>query len=1160
MGESDISAAVQEAGSRKWDDRTLAQRAADLAQEIHTGSCGLLRTSERALLATLSRLVTDEKNRKFLHSFCAHVLHAPTAQQADNLRSLIAHSGGVPTFFSSMSRLRFRAATMAARGMQGAAMAEVRRVFRDTFCELTLPLSREKASRRLQEFARDALTVALNPLSPAVFGNKGISRYRDNLCAVAKSLAGAGLVVEPLRLCPSLSPAAPNAGAKALAESLRTLLRQLADSNNSCPVIVEATNAALLPIVFEACKRLLHNKEYHQANVVLELPAYLNTAPALLRDLTEWATARAGKGGAPLKVLLVKGSHLNQERECAFLYGSDTAAAPTKAATEARYKHLIHQAVSASKKAITPVIGTHNPFDIAYALLDWGRSGREGLPPFTFCVGLGNHLGRLLSTAGAEVTLTAGLTGEDAEISAFESYLLQLVNELSRPEGYLTYGYAVEPTDMGWSHMRQNFLAALSGREEAPSDGAEESKTDFEGSPLHFTDRAGTEAIYAAATAELERRQTQLPLLLDGQELQSPLVCIHRSLTTPGLEDYRFVSADFAATPAFARRAAAAAAGNSSITEERRAQLLRLARRLEKRRPELIALLVRDAGFTCADAEAELRNAIDAARYYEQSAVADGLQDGTAPEPLGVVAVAPGRTHPLADAVAGIAAAWVMGNSIIYKPAAYNTLLGHKLAEILADVGMTDPQLQLVPCLDNEIGTKLLAAPQVDGIITSLGSSVAHHLAATRPTATLCSSPAGATTVYISSRGDWQQAVRDITAAAFRRSGQCPTAPHILLVHAAVYDNKHFRAALADAISSLPAGPGNREGNILGPLSAPLTPEQLTFLTKTPESAWLVRPGTAEIGSITWTPGVITTLTPDSPELALLEGLPVLALMRTETTTQAASLQRNLSAGRAAAIYTPDAGDVSIWQRALEGTAHLCINCCPASRPGLRPFGTHRPSLCGCSLLPGGPNFITALANWQETARPQRRSARRDIPFAPWETLVPKPTPEETMRLTAAADSISYWWEKEFGTARLICAHPGEPTELYYSPISLCIRAEKETSDSNLAIALMAALKAGCRVQLSTATARPWMPRTLQELGVPVRVESRKEFEYRFPALASDGIVVRDPAASDAAASVAEACGLRLSRASVVSNGRLELLQCLQEHTITRRVKSKYND
>ena len=77
MGESDISVQIQEAGSKKWDDRTLAQKAADMAQAIHTESIRRLKSDERTLLSALSRLTADEKNREFLRRFCADVLHAP---------------------------------------------------------------------------------------------------------------------------------------------------------------------------------------------------------------------------------------------------------------------------------------------------------------------------------------------------------------------------------------------------------------------------------------------------------------------------------------------------------------------------------------------------------------------------------------------------------------------------------------------------------------------------------------------------------------------------------------------------------------------------------------------------------------------------------------------------------------------------------------------------------------------------------------------------------------------------------------------------------------------------------------------------------------------------------------------------------------------------
>lgn len=1160
MGESDISAKVQEAASKKWDDRTLAQRAADLAQDVHTEALRRLKSDERTLLAALSRLATDEKNRDFLRRFCAEVLHAPQHLQADNLRTLIAQYGGVPTIFSTMARIRFRAATMAATSIQGAAMAEVRRIFRATFGELTLSEG-DKARRHVRDLAAAGLTLALNPLTPAVFGNEGVTGYCENLTALTAAHPETGLVVQPLRLCPSLSPYAPGLGAAELSNKLTELLKNLGERENSRPIIVEAGNSALLPIVIEGCKRALSDRKLYQANILLEIPAYLNAAPALLRELCEWATARAAKGGSPLKVMLTKGSALSSERKCAFLYGAESAAAPNKAATESRYKQLVHQAISCKKSAITPVIATHNPFDLAYALLDWGRSGRKGMPPFVLRAGLGNHLGRLLASQGAQVVLTIGTSAEEGDIYGFEGYLLELVNELARPDSYLTHGYSVEPADMGWARMRQHFLAALSGREESPNSTTTPPPTEFTGSPLQCTDRAATDAFYAAATAELERTQSPLPLIVGNCEEPSPLTCIHRSLITPGLEDYRFTGADFSTVNKVVQLAARAVGQDNQTEEERLNNLLRLARKLGKHRTELAALLVRDAGFTYADAEEELRNAIDAARYYEQSAAADGLRDGTSPEPLGVIVVAPGNIHPLSDAVAAIAAAHVMGNSIIYKPAAYTTLLAHKLTAILHESGI-EP-LQLLPGLDNEIALKLMTAPQVDGVLTGLSPDIVQRVTTGKPSATLSSTPYGGTSVYIAPRGDWQQAIRDLCAAAFRRSGCCPTAPHILLVHADVYDNHLFINALKDAISSLRAEPGNREGAQLGPLPTLLTPAQSALLTYTrtdnTELDWLVQPRTFEMGSLTWQPGILTGLNSESPELKTIAGLPILALMRVESTAAAAAMQRELSHGCAAAIYSTVETDTCAWQQALAGTAHLCINCCPAARPGLRPFGSTHTSGPGSTPLPGGPNFLTALATWQENARPQRRGRQRNMPFAPWETLVPKPGPDEAMRLTTAADSISYWWENEFGTTRLICNHPGEPTELYYSPLSICLRAEKETADTDLAIALMAALKAGCTVQLSTATMRPWMPRTLQELGVPARVENREEFEYRFPALAAEGVVVRDPAASDTAASIAIACGLQLSRASVLANGRLELLQCLQEHTITRCTNTRYN-
>ena len=66
MAHPDIAALVQEAKARKWADRDLTQHADDLAQELLDRSQKLLTADERTLLNALTRMVEDEKNRRFV--------------------------------------------------------------------------------------------------------------------------------------------------------------------------------------------------------------------------------------------------------------------------------------------------------------------------------------------------------------------------------------------------------------------------------------------------------------------------------------------------------------------------------------------------------------------------------------------------------------------------------------------------------------------------------------------------------------------------------------------------------------------------------------------------------------------------------------------------------------------------------------------------------------------------------------------------------------------------------------------------------------------------------------------------------------------------------------------------------------------------------------
>lgn len=1150
MGDLDIRAALADARKRKLDDRTLAQRAADLAQELLPAALKIINSDERTLLSAMARLTTEEKNLAFIRELCGSVFHVTDpAEQVANLHHLIAIHGGVPPIFSTMGKLRFKAAAMASRSMQGPAIKEVQRIFRSTFGGLTLPTQVEKVAKKVREGARDHITLVLNPLVPEVFGRHSAERYYRNLEAILTKQDGVGIVIQPWRLCPGLSPYSPAEGAKQLADKLKPLLKLSLKGHTPRPLILESGTAPTMNIVAEGLRLAMAAGEFRSADVAFELPAYLKDSPALLRDLTEWANSRVSKGAAPLKVLLVKGSHLSEEQQNAWLYGRANSICQNKAETETRYKQLVHQAISAPEKSIVPIIGTHNIFDISYALLDWGRSGRNNLPVFCFISGLANHVGRVLGKAGARILLTTGVTTEGGE-AGFEQYLLDLVQELGRPGGFLAGNSALEPDSQGWSRMRQSFLAALSGREEQTHENTADKSIFFHPGPLDgITDRAHIDALHAAAAAECERRQEMLPLLLDGEIVESPLQGIKRSPSAPGMEDYRFVSVDFNSADVALQAAASEAVQMPPELDERRKHLLQAARLLQKRKEEFIALLVRDAGCTLAEADSELNHALDAFRFYEQCSVQPGLTDGTQAIPLGLITVASGRINPLLDAVEGIAAAWVMGNAVLYKPSPYTILLAQRLTALLAEAGFSSPRLQMVPCVDNQIARKLMTDARVNGLIYS--GNAAHTLdfstrLSGRP---LLGGSMGCNTIYISSQGDWKAAIRDICATLFRRAGQSPQNPHLLLVHAEVYDNQLFTNALKDAIGSLTAQPGWVEGSSIGPMARPLTEEQKLLLTCTEgEESWLVQPGATEIASQVWTPGVRMGVQLGSAFALASHNVPVIGLVRMESTDEAARTQRRISCEHAATLYSRDPREAELWLK-LTALSNASVNCLPQHSPGIRPTS------CWQNAIPqrGGRNFITALCQWQEVARPQHRGSQRSVPFAPWETLSPKPGPNDSTLLSSAADSIAYWWEHEFGKTHTLCDTPALRTTLSYKPLPLCIRVEKATSDIDLSIALMAALKAGCDVQLSTAAMRPWMPRALEPLGVIIGVESREEFESRFSAMATTGTHVRDTAATDTTLRRAANCRVNLCAESVLANGRLELLRCMREVVLSTK-------
>ena len=251
---------------------------------------------------------------------------------------------------------------------------------------------------------------------------------------------------------------------------------------------------------------------------------------------------------------------------------------------------------------------------------------------------------------------------------------------------------------------------------------------------------------------------------------------------------------------------------------ERAACLERAADLLEAERATLLALAVREAGKTLANAVAEVREAVDFLRYYAAQARAELDHPGVAP--LGpVVAISPWN-FPLAIFVGEVAAALAAGNPVLAKPAEQTPLIAHEAVRILHRAGVPAAALQLLPGRGETVGAALVADPRIAGVIFTGSTEVARlihrQLAVRDDDPVLVAETGGQNAMIVDSSALPEQVVADALSSAFDSAGQRCSALRILCLQEDVAPE--MLAMLEGALRELSVGDPRRLATDVGPV------------------------------------------------------------------------------------------------------------------------------------------------------------------------------------------------------------------------------------------------------------------------------------------------------------------------------------------------------
>ncbi|MCB9630518.1 MAG: bifunctional proline dehydrogenase/L-glutamate gamma-semialdehyde dehydrogenase [Sandaracinaceae bacterium] len=887
----------------------------------------------------------------------------------------------------------------------------------------------------------------------------------------------------------------------------------------------EYRDLALTTAVFES---LLSMAEFHSFEAGIVLQAYLPDALSALQRLAAFASARAAKGGAPIKVRIVKGANLAMEHVEAELHDWPLAPYDNKPDVDANYVRMMDFALRPGvHDGLRIGVASHNLYHVALAILAARARDVTDALDIEMLQGMAPDKARavrdeMAKHGGRVVLYTPVVAASDFDVAI--AYLVRRLEE---------------------NAAEQNFLYAMF----APDEDADRGATTATGTRAMRSQqeafmRSVSQGACSPPAAVTPRRGPRKPL--DAQRFRNtpdtdPAVAAHRAwamgiVSSPPARllprTEQLTSTE--AVDAVVASALHAQESWSQVPTAERARVLRaVARQLDAARTELVRVMVHEAGKTVAEADPEVSEAIDFANYYAESALALDQVPGATFTPAGVTLITPPWNFPVAIAVGGVLSALAAGSVAIAKPPPPTPRCLEVAMEAIhralveCDVDPLIAQYVRVP--DDELGQHLVTHAGVARILLTGAIETAQLFAGWKPERPVIAETSGKNALIVTPSADLDLAVADLVRSAFGHAGQKCSAASLVILVGSVGNPKaatgsRFRRQLVDAVRSLAVGPATEIASVMGPLTEPAQGKLLHALTTTEgRERWLVQPQRLGPDGKRWSAGLKDGVEPGSDFHHTECFGPVLGIMTAKTLDDAIELQNAVRFGLTGGIHTLDRGEIEHWlERVQVGNAYV-------NRPitgaivQRQPFGGWKASSVGPGAKAGGPNYVAQLGAWSDD--PAVVPSRVDAPDA-W--------------LAWANADDERWWASEFGITHDPTGLAAESNDFRYVPVDdLTIRVGRGALPIELERVLGAARVAGVGPVLSYAEG----PQAVRDDVFAARVQGGH-------VTGRVRVIGVAPGLLEAAASQVGVVNV-LSQ-PVVASGRRELLCMLREQAVSR--------
>jgi RHH-type proline utilization regulon transcriptional repressor/proline dehydrogenase/delta 1-pyrroline-5-carboxylate dehydrogenase len=1069
----------------------------------------------------------------------------------------------VPRFLPPALRAAIAAGGAVGEALPSAVVPIARRVLRAMVGHLIVdarPAKFGPAVQKLLESGDGQVRLNINLLGEAVLGDREAANRLQGTKELLQRPDVDYVSVKVSSVVGELSMWAFDETVEQIAQALTPLYRIAAKKS---PLGLEAVDGASperkfinldmeeyrdLDLTIAVFQRILDEPAFLDVEAGIVLQAYLPDAFPALQRLQAWAAERRTRGGAPIKVRVVKGANLAMERVDAELHGWPLATYGSKEQTDTNYKRMLDWALRPEHTdAVHIGVAGHNLFDIAWAWLLAERRGVAEAVDVEMLLGMASgQADAVRRTVGSLLLYTPVVAPDEFDVAI--GYLVRRLEENAADDNFMSSVFDLAKDPRAFEKERDRFLASLAAFDADPDSVPVPNRSqnrltgDLAPAAAEFRNAADTDPSLAANRTWGARILARVPDSTLGVDT------VEAAGVADELELEEVVSTAVAAGEWWGSRSAA----------ERAGYVRRAGYALEANRDRLIEVMASETGKTIDQADPEVSEAIDFASYYAHAALELDAVDGAVFEPSRLTVVAPPWNFPVAIPAGGVLSALAAGSAVIIKPAPQARRSAAVMVEALWESGIPRDLLNLGDVDEGDLGRRLMSDARVDRLILTGSYDTAALFRSWRPELPLLAETSGKNAIVVTPSADLDLAVKDVVKSAFGHAGQKCSAASLVILVGSVARSERFRRQLVDAVESLRVGYPHQASSEVGPLIEPATGKLADALTTLgPGEQWLVEPKQLDGTGRLWSPGVKEGVLPGTPAHLTEYFGPVLGIMHATSLEQAIELQNAVPFGLTAGIHSLDGEEIARWLATVEAGNVYINRGITGAIVRRQPFGGWKRSSVGAGAKAGGPNYLVHLGGW------------RSDPGEPSEGLSLAGLDERVVRLLESSTAGLDW--ADFDAARrgaksdqqAFETHfaPSDPSALgvernvlRYLPVPVSIRLSEQRPLHELVRVLAAATLAGSAVTVSSASKLPRPLRVLlKERGVKVVIEKDAAWLARAPQFV--GSVSRIRVIGGDAGALATALGgspdVAVYSGEVTRAGRIELLPFLHEQSIS---------